>query len=105
MQMIDIDELKRDREAGTPDANAVWGHHQPGRFTIKQCYADAARRVRVPDLEAAYIALVARVDILAAALQQIQGEFGATPYGHRAVQIADEALRMASPDGAQEAQA
>jgi len=37
-------------------------------------------------------ALAAKLDILVAALQQIQREFGATPNGHRAAQIADEAL-------------
>lgn len=56
-----IDDIKRDREAGTPGATAVWGHHTPGFFTVAQCYADAARRARVPDLEAAYLALAARV--------------------------------------------
>ena len=72
--MIDIDELKRDRAAGT---QGPWVHNvmcedvgDPyldyvsgnGRVVAGETTETDARRIaRVPDLEAAYIALAARV--------------------------------------------
>jgi hypothetical protein len=49
-----IDDIKRDREAGTPDLAAAYCDW--GLYSANQVFADCARQARVPDMEAALIA-------------------------------------------------